>query len=156
MVEPEHSIIDARAAISTYAIWVTISGFLFVLYLFTNLGATPKILLGSISALTLLWIRAYRIIFDGRTITYRTLFGGTKSIELASITSARTEVGTKDRLGPMFRLVLEGSGASGEPPIVINMKPFKREDLQRLSKILEPKMVGHPRLQIFGKPKHCD
>jgi len=36
-------------------------------------------------------------------------------------------------------------------PMVINMKPFKKQDLYQLFTILGSKMVGPPRIQIFGK-----
>lgn len=149
---PSSLLLDVRAATSTYVKFGVIFGSLFVGSLFVR-DTSPKLLCGAVLILALIWIRSFRIAFDGSDISYSTLVGRTRSIALDSISSARTEIGGGGPFDPMFRLVLAGSENRCDTPIIINTKVFRRDDLQKLFAILGPKMIGRPRLDIFEKRK---
>jgi hypothetical protein len=144
--------LDARAAIST---WVVLGGFAtfgFLLPVFVRVQGGVPVKLGFLSAwvFALVWIRSYRIIIEARTLTYRSLFAGTRTTNLDDITSAKTEIGPKGYpLGPTMRLMLNLNPSLNQAPIVINFKIFGRDDLNRLWGIVG--MKGKPCLSYFGK-----
>ena len=142
-------VLDARAAASTYVVF----GLMFVpLCCFSILvfrQSSSTILCSSVLLLIFVWIRTYRIVVDGAELSYTSLFGGRQSVQLEEIASARTEIGIRDALGPMYRLVLELSGHAEKSQIVINMKVFRREDMATLIGILRDKMTDQPRFSLF-------
>jgi hypothetical protein len=99
--------------------------------------------------LVFLWVSRFRILVSDSQLSYRTLFGGTRSLQLSQIVSARTEIGAGRSLGPFYRLII--TPKDGTSPMVINMKIFSRTDLQKLFAILHDKVAGEVRLSIFAK-----
>ncbi len=82
-------------------------------------------------------------------LSYTTLFGGTRTVELCDIESVRTEIGPQKLFGPFCRLVIEPASLSGKRPILINMKVFSAKDLQTLFGILGEKTKGNPQHSAF-------
>jgi hypothetical protein len=99
--------------------------------------------------LAFLWVSRFQILVSDSQLSYRTLFGGTRSLQLSQIVSARTEISPGRLLGPFYRLII--TPKDGTPLIVINMKIFSRNDLQELFAILHGKVAGDVRLSIFSK-----
>ncbi|HEX4650290.1 MAG TPA: hypothetical protein VH250_02185 [Granulicella sp.] len=102
---------------------------------------------GAVLLFLVVWLRRFRIVVANGKLTYYSLFGK-QSVALDEVRSARTEVELGSR--PPLRIVLEVAQEQREP-VVINMKPFRKEDLRTLFRILGPKMAQPPRLSIFGK-----
>lgn len=113
-----------------------------------------------IGLITFIWIKSFKLTFSGNTVSYRTLFGATKSIDLVEIKKAYTEVGGRTKKGkfkPMICLSLEPKSSQQEP-IYINLKVFGQNELVDFLDVLdsELKKLGNPglpgkRVQIFGK-----
>ena len=89
----------------------------------------------------IVWVYAFRIDVSNDILQYRTLFRGTRSIDLSSIARARTAITPRAPLGPFYRLTIYPSSDAGAKPIVINMKVFSTKDIDRLIDIL-PKFKG--------------
>ena len=142
--------LDARAALSTYVIF----GF-FVLpgcgVMLLDRRIQTTICFSAILILIFAWVRRFRIVVDETSLSYTSLFGGKKIVKLDDITTAHTEIGSKDRFGPVMRFELECKPPSREHQIVINMKVFSRKDLHSLFEILHDKMAKPPRISIFGR-----
>jgi hypothetical protein len=91
----------------------------------------------------LLWLSAFRLTLSNETITYRRLLGGTKSLPLADIRSAQILIGSfdmSDRFKPTLRLTLWSRG-NDNPPLVINMRVFAAERIDRVLEQLERRGV---------------
>jgi hypothetical protein len=99
--------------------------------------------------LAFLWISRFEILVSDSQLSYRTLFGGTRSLQLSQIESARTEIALGRLLGPLYRLII--TPEDGTTVVVINMKIFSRNDLQKLFAILHSKVAGDVQLSIFSK-----
>ena len=146
----ENTILDARAAASTYVIFGLMFGpvSLFSIFAFRELRVV--VLLSFVLLFLFIWIRTFRIVVEGDTLLYTSVFAGKRSVPRNRIASARTEIGTKNAFGPMYRLVIDLSEDSNEKPIVINTKVFRREDIRKLLAILQSSLSEQPRLEIFN------
>jgi hypothetical protein len=84
----------------------------------------------------------FRITVRDGTLSYRTLWRGTRTIRLADIKEARVDVkllATPPRRPP-YALFLEPLPGTGKEPLVINIKFLSREDLRKLMEILGDKV----------------
>ena len=93
------------------------------------------------TAFLVLWVSAFKIEISSGVLSYRTLFGGSRSLPISAIDSAEWAMRPDAPFGPLVQLRLN-SGNSGARPLVINAKVFARADLDRLIKILGPKVKG--------------
>jgi hypothetical protein len=105
----------------------------------------------SLPAAWLLWVSAFRIDVSNGVLVYRSLFRGSRSLPLAAISRAQMAVTPAALFGPFFRLTIYPSAELHAKPIVINMKVFRREDLDRLVDILGPKFKGRRRYSVFER-----
>jgi hypothetical protein len=93
------------------------------------------------------WVQRFRIELTDQTIRYRTLFTGTREIQLADIESAEMQFGTTkyaDRFRPPMRLELvpKSGKSNGFGIVSINIKMFSRSDIQRLVEHIQSKQSG--------------
>src|ERR1700760_3362310 len=135
--------IDARSSRSTYTVFSTIFGVLALLSFFFGLkrhdwGAF-RICLIVLSGF-LLWVASFRLKVDDQKLIYRSLFSGTRSIAFSEIEKAEVGFGVNDSFGPFYRLTIYPSAQFGQRPIVINLKVFRRENIQHLSHVLADKL----------------
>lgn len=144
----------ARACASTYAILGGIWTFMLVLVIYSarrdSKDAWQMIsVLGCILLFILLWVGSFRISILGDTISYNSLWGGTRSLHLSEIEKAQIKIDAAEKFGAFYRLILwpESSALS---PIVINMKVFGKPDLNRVFDFLGPKLEGKPRFSILS------
>jgi hypothetical protein len=79
------------------------------------------------------WVSSHRIVFDGRTVTYRhTLFRD--EFEISSVKSVKFESGIRkytDRFRPFSRVIFKLSDR--DRPVYINATLFSRADLRALA-----------------------
>ena len=135
---------EARAARSTWLIFGAMFGPLCTLGMF-EFRETKSTVICSLVLLSLVaWLCAFRITFDGRTLTYRTLFGGKKSILLEQIATVRREIGAGGPFSPTYRLVVEPSDERTATTIVVNVKVFGKQDIGTLTQILDGRWSVHP------------
>jgi len=141
----------ARSCASTYIVLGSFAGILlvcgFAAFLRThdrNIVLVPLLA----TALLFSWISAFKIEVVNDVLTYRTLFGGRRSIALSLIKTAETDIGSFAALGPFYRLMLYPS--DGSRPIAINMKVFSRQDLHRVFEILGPKLTKK-KMSVFER-----
>ena len=143
----------ARACASTYAImcgFLTLM-FLLVLYSHQAKGAWQMlVMLGSILVFILLWVGSFRISVAGNTVSYRSLLGGTRSLQSSEIEKAEIKIDRTEKFGPVYRLILWPESFALKKPIVINMKVFSKADLTRLFDFLGPKLHSKRRFSIFS------
>src|ERR1700675_649829 len=105
--EPERDL-TARACASTYAImggvWFLLLGILLHAALRGVKGASQMAaLLGGILVFVLGWVASFRICISGNLFSYRSLFGGTRTIQLGEIESAEIKIGMKEKFGPVLQ-----------------------------------------------------
>jgi len=147
-------ILDIRAAASTYVVFALLFGPICFFSIAVYREYSTTILFSLVLAFIFTWIRKFRIVVDDATLSYSSLFGGRQSVQLNEIVSARTEIGTRRALDPMYRMVLELEHSAGKSPIIINMKVFRRKDIAGLVAILRDKMAEQPRLSLFKSKNH--
>lgn len=90
-------------------------------------------------AASLIWLSRFEIRLSGQTITYRSLFGQ-RVVNWSDVRRSELHVGIRsytDRFKPTFRLVIYLHGPSGDRPVVLNLKPFRREDISTLLQMPE-------------------
>ena len=146
----------ASACASTYLVMGSFWTLMFALVLASALqgagGAWLMVgLLGSILVLILLWVGFFRISLIGETLFYRSLWGGTRSLQLSEIKSAEIKIDTNEKFGPPYRLILWPEPSTGKKPIVVNMKVFSRTDLTRVFDFLGSKLQTKRRFSMFSK-----
>ena len=103
---------------------------------------------GVIWAFLGIWFLSHRIVIADNYLSYRTLFGGWKSIPLEQVQSVELEVGWKtysDRFRPMLRLKVVPSDTSAFRPLIINLRVFKKEDISDLLQAVN----------VAGKASRC-
>jgi hypothetical protein len=86
-------------------------------------------------ALSALWVRSHEIRLSSDQLTYRTPFRKGRSISLSDIEKAEVKVGVfgyRDRFKPTVRLEVVAKPSSGRQPIVIGLKLFAEQDVNRL------------------------
>jgi len=109
--------------------------------------------------LTIFVISRFRIILSSDSISYRSCFGGTKSITLSEIKKAKIQIGgISDNLEGFYRLVIIPHPNSEKKSIVINMGIFGVRDMAKVFDFLGTKLVGrrgsYPR-SLKTKKKEC-
>jgi hypothetical protein len=153
--------LDARASVSTYVVFGLIFGIICgspitiaISTMRNGQSVHNSLVIALFSLLFLLvvaWIKKFRVLIRDSMVSYTTLFGGTRELNLSDIKSARTEIGPQKLLGPFYRLVLEPVASSGKPPLVINMKVFSKKDLQLVIAVLADRIHGEPQYSVFRK-----
>ena len=86
-------------------------------------------------ALSMLWIWSHEVRLSKGELTYRTPFRKGRSISLSEIEKAEVKVGVfryLDRFKPTVRLEIVPKPSSGREPIVIGLKLFAEQDVNRL------------------------
>lgn len=132
--EPLH----LRACRSTYIVMMGISGLPVWMgpFIFRAPGAPPVIAFGVVMlGLTFLWVHAFEVLLTSDSISYRTLWRGTRTLRLIDIERAAVETGGTeegDRSRPMIRLALYPTAESGQDPIDINLKVFGLPEIRGL------------------------
>lgn len=138
--------LTARASLSTYLVFSSILAPLFVLVAIATIKSPQSwsvvVIVGLVAAGCGVWIRSFRLVVSDETLVYRSLFGGTRSIQLSEIGKAETKLASSDALGPFMQLRIIPKHGLRRRPIVVNMKVFSRNDLRALFEILGPKMTG--------------
>jgi len=125
-----------RAATSSYVVFSVLLGIpiaILIAATIRNPAAWPGVaILAALLAAILLWLRSLRIELTAEHLVYRTLFGGTCTLRRVDILRARIQIGGPGRTAPPFRLVVEARPETREGALVINLKPFARDELDRL------------------------
>ena len=146
--------LDARACASTYVIFCGIFAFLFAMGIRAGIGTgrDRRITLATAAAflLSIVWVWAFRLVIADGVISYRSLFGRTRSISLADVEKAATELNLRSRFRPPMQLIIYPAKATGKQPIRINMKVFSREDLGRVFDFLGPKLKSSRRIGVVS------
>jgi hypothetical protein len=87
-------------------------------------------------AAVLFWLSRFVVVLEDSKITYRSLLGGTRYIEKSHIESATYSVGQygsrADWFAPYHRLIITPTMSSGRKPLVINVKVFRKPDVDAL------------------------
>ena len=130
-----------RPAISAYVAFWVIFGFPALLLAFNyarfGIDFEAFILICGVLLFVTIWLRRYMITIDGENLTYRSLFGGTRTIQRAQIGKVAFLTGLhsfKDRFRPWLRVEIK---PKDDPRlIVINCKVLRRDDLAFLKKYL--------------------
>ena len=96
----------------------------------------PVFLMISAVAATAIWAKTFVVIIDGDRLVYVAPLRRRRSVSVRSIQSATCEVGFsryRDRFTrPPVRLAIHPIPSSGCKPLDVNLKPFRRGDVQRL------------------------
>jgi hypothetical protein len=152
--QPQHHF-RAVAAPSTYIFFGGLEAFALFgtayVAVHTRLTLVDVLTLLGFPTTLIVWVYAFRLEISNGVLSYRTLFRGTRSIALSSIASARTAITPQAPLGPFFRLTIYPSRDARTRPIVINMKVFSIEDVNRLIDILGPKFHGARHFSVFRR-----
>ena len=128
---------EARAARSTWLIFGAMFGPLCTIGMFEFRETKSTVICSLILLLLVAWLSAFRITIIGRTLTYRTLFGGKKSILLDQIASVKREIGDGGPFGPIYRLAIVPSNERIATTIVVNIKVFGKQEIGTLTQILD-------------------
>lgn len=133
-----------KAATSTYVtfgvIWGTLALIAFIVSWKTSSSLAVFALLILVMVFCFTWIAAFKLVLANGVLSYRTLFGGTRSIPLSEIERAEGAIGYdkySDRLKPPIRLVIQPSSSSRQKAIHVNLKVLRRQDVLRVIKALE-------------------
>jgi hypothetical protein len=97
-----------------------------------------------------LWIRSFHIRIHYSVLSYTTLFGGTRVLNLAEIESARVDV-RRGEYGDELELVLNPLPYRSEPPIRIRPGIFSKKDQEALVTILNERIRGEPLVFPFKR-----
>ena len=150
MNEPGQTL-SARAAASTCVVFTVIFVLLMtpMLRMARNDSGAGKGALAVLAAslLVLIWIWRFQITLADGTLTYTSLFTGTRSIKQHEIASVKTRIDFRARLGPVYQLVIAPQHAAVMEPIIINMKVFRWDDIRELLDLLEDNAEGEIRLE---------
>lgn len=137
-----------RASWRPYVVFTLLFAPLLMLWLVVCFGRSfwvawqPLGIIGGGLALVWLWLGRFQIVLSDDILSYRTLFGGTRSIPLSEIERAEIEAGWStywDRFRPMVRLAIIPHASSENRPLDINVKVFCRQDIDRVLDFLGPK-----------------
>ena len=89
------------------------------------------------------WLSRFEIALSSQAIEYRSLFGR-RAVNWSDVQGSELQVGVRsysDRFKPRFRLVIRAHGPNANRPLVINLKPFRREDIAALLSMSELKLA---------------
>jgi hypothetical protein len=88
-----------------------------------------------------LWVRKFRIEIGDGTITYESLFGGSRQVRVADIESVNAVIAIRkrtDRFQPPLRLVLRvKDGVRATKEVTINLKVFELSDVATLMEAVD-------------------
>jgi len=153
--------LNARAARSTYLVFgLILLPFLLPVFIILHqywsnqrIGSPSDLLVvvffPAVCLFVFVWIGSFQITVSGSRLSYRTLFGGTRTLLLSEVASAETQLGTGKLFGPFHRLVITPKDSSR--PMAVNMKIFEKSDLQQLLTILGDRVAGKPKLSVIPK-----
>jgi hypothetical protein len=97
---------------------------------------------GALLVASMYWLNRFEIVLSGQAIAYRSLFSR-RVVSWSDVRRSEVQVGIgsySDRFKPMFRLVVHTHGQRADRPLVINLKPFRREDIRTLLNMPELKL----------------
>lgn len=136
LARPVPGRLEARAATSVYVGLVLVFGFLGILYAIAA-RQNPDLLV--IAALLVVagcacfsWVFSYRLLLSNEEVVYKTALRTTR-LKLDEIERVSIRIGVfsyRDRLRPTTRL--EFQSRSGRVALRVNMKVFRRPDLDRI------------------------
>lgn len=143
----EQKCLEIGAALSTLMVFLCMTlpfflGFVW-LYVFRHAQIGPVILTGTPCALVVLWWRSFRLETDEKSISYRTLFGGTRRLSFGEIGDVLHEVDFRSRgFRPPIRLEVYALRNRSKPAFDINLKVFSLDDVARINEALAP-FIAH-------------
>jgi hypothetical protein len=137
-----------RASGSSYVVFGLMGGVPLLLSLFIAqyreaMFWQASVLCFLVTAVFFVWLASFRLELSENIISYRTLFGGSCSLQLNEIAKVEIKAGSfdySDRLKPTIRLIITPIPSVMKPPIVVNMKVFRREDMSELLERLNSKL----------------
>lgn len=139
-------LLKMRACVSSYINFIIIFCIpisILVLASFKSSSCLKPIYLFSLAFLLfIIWLSFFKVTVTEEVISYRTLFGGTKSIRFDEIQKVQILFGWfkySDRFKPMRRIAIEPID-SQRKIIYINMKVFSIKELNKLFDIMEKKL----------------
>ena len=97
---------------------------------------------GALLVASMCWLSRFEIALSDQAIAYRSLFSR-RAVNWSDVRRSEVQVGIRsysDRFKPMFRLVVHTHGQRADRPLVINLKPFRREDIRTLLNMPELKV----------------
>ena len=141
--------LEVRAGLSTLIVFLcmTLPFFLLFawLYVFRRAEVGPVVLAGGLCVLVVLWWRSFRLEIDETSISYRTLFGGTRRLSLSDVAHVVHIVDFRSRgFRPPIRLEVYARQSQSRPAFDISMKVFTLGDVARIDGALAP-FIAHPR-----------
>ena len=89
------------------------------------------------------WLSRFEIGLSSQALTYRSLLGH-RTVNWSDVQGSELHVGVRsysDRFKPPIRLVVRARGPGAERPPIINLKPFRGEDIRVLLNMPELKLV---------------
>lgn len=98
---------------------------------------------GALLAWFMYWLNRFEITLSDQGLTYRSVWGR-RALAWSDIRNSEFQAGIQtnaDRSKPMFRLIIRPSGSSADRPLIINLKPFRRDDIQRLLNLPKLRLV---------------
>lgn len=149
--------LSVRACLSTYAVLAGIFGLLLVFCLALALakparGAWQSVaIVAAVFTYVIVWIAAFRLKVADGILSYRSLFGGVRSLGLDEIQLAEIKIDFERKFGPPLGLLITPRSGCQKPKILVNMKVFGKEDLHKLFDILGPALKGNRKLSILGR-----
>jgi len=144
--------VQLRASFVPYVVFVLIWGTLLVMWSIAafsgTIAGTWKAIAISSCALgfAVLLLSRFQIVLADDSISYRTLFGGTRVLKLSEIERAQFNSGPQsywDRFGlePLDRLVVQPHSITGKAVLIINGRVFSNSDIKRVIHFLGPRFV---------------
>ena len=116
-----------RASSSAYVvlgvIWLLLGVLGTVAGVRTHIGWLPALISFAVLAVVVFWLRSFRLTITERSLTYRSLFGGERSVELLRISA----VNLASRTGPYESPLTAVVAINGGPDLRVNTKVFPRE-----------------------------
>ena len=132
-----------RACTSTYVVFGIMWGILIPLCLYNAIYLLPHDwqpveLLSGILIGFFIMIRMFKVVVTADSISYRTLFSGTRKLAFSNIQKACVRVGVDedDKFAPFIRLELTPISSINSQPMRINLKVFSLDDVHQLLTIL--------------------
>ncbi len=98
--------------------------------------------------LWIVWVASFKLILEGDSLTYTSLFQGTRTIRFDDILKANDQYVVDTQLNGLRRFNIWRKDNPKTPYIAINLKMFTRPDVKHLLDVLKPYEHAHSR-----KPK---
>ncbi len=144
----------ARPCRATYIIFAVIGSIPVLVGVFAMLSTTSRIwkdvvTLTLLPVALLVWVHFHQIEIANDVLSYKSLFGGSRSVPLRAIRNAELKFGMDAPFGPFYRLIVHGTEETTPRPIVVNIKLFAKDDVNRLFDALGTKLNGKRRFSVF-------